>query len=214
MGLGTYLGYPISQNGRGHVLGHVKDVGDDPEQIASVRIYRTAARQFFHADDGDIVGLLCVHRAQEGGESDIVSVHRVWNVLQEEYPEVAEVLTRPVWYFDRKGEVGEGQEEWVRQPIVYLEKETDGGRGRVYCKWDPYYVKSLGRFWEKGVLPPLSAEQVRAMEVLEAVCQREALHMVLEVGDIQFVSNAHLLHARTAYKGELLFFGVDVSELC
>ncbi len=26
--------------------------------------------------------------------------------------------------------------------------------------------------------------------------------MVLEVGDIQFVSNAHLLHARTAYKGE------------
>jgi hypothetical protein len=108
MGLGTYLGYPISQNGRGHVLGHVKDVGDDPEQIASVRIYRTAARQFFHADDGDIVGLLCVHRAQEGGESDIVSVHRVWNVLQEEYPEVAEVLTRPVWYFVRMGVVGEG----------------------------------------------------------------------------------------------------------
>jgi hypothetical protein len=94
----------------------------------------------------------------------------------------------------------------VRLPFVYWEQVTEGGRGRVYCKWDPYYVKSLGRFWEKGVLPPLSAEQVRAMEVLEAVCQREALHMVLEVGDIQFVSNAHLLHARTAYKGQLLFF--------
>ncbi|KAG7289331.1 hypothetical protein NEMBOFW57_005698 [Staphylotrichum longicolle] len=197
MGLGTYLGYFISQNGRGHVLGHVKDVGDDPTQIHSVRIYRTAARQFFHADDGDIVGLLCVHRAQEGGESDIVSVHNVWNVLQREHPDVAELLTKPVWYFDRKGEVSEGQEEWIRQPVVYLE---NGGKGRVYCKWDPYYVRSLTRFSERGMVPPLSEEQKRAMEVLEAVCQRESLHMVLEVGDIQFVSNAHLLHARTAYK--------------
>lgn len=30
MGLGTYLGYFTSQNGRGHVLGHVKDLGEDP----------------------------------------------------------------------------------------------------------------------------------------------------------------------------------------
>ncbi|KAL2195199.1 hypothetical protein P885DRAFT_41474 [Corynascus similis CBS 632.67] len=197
LGLGTYLGYPVSQNGRGHVLGHVKDVGDDPTQIHAVRIYRTAARQFFHADDSDIVGLLCLHRAQEGGESDIVSVHRVWNVLQEEHPDVAELLTKPIWYFDRKGEVSEGQEEFIRQPVVYLE---NGGKGRLYCKWDPYYVRSLKRFEERGVVPPLSDEQKRAMEILENVCQRESLHMILEVGDIQFVSNAHLLHARTAYK--------------
>ena len=44
MGLGTYLGYFVSQNGRGHVLGHVKDLGDDPTQIDKVRIYRTNAR--------------------------------------------------------------------------------------------------------------------------------------------------------------------------
>lgn len=36
MGLGTYLGYFVSQNGRGHVLGHVKDVGDDPTQVSYV----------------------------------------------------------------------------------------------------------------------------------------------------------------------------------
>ena len=44
MGLGTYLGYFVSQNGRGHVLGHVKDLGEDPTQIDKVRIYRTNAR--------------------------------------------------------------------------------------------------------------------------------------------------------------------------
>lgn len=44
MGLGTYLGYFVSQNSRGHVLGHVKDLGEDPTQIDKVRIYRTNAR--------------------------------------------------------------------------------------------------------------------------------------------------------------------------
>jgi hypothetical protein len=44
MGLGTYLGYFVSQNGRGHVLGHVKDLGEDPTKSDRVRIYRTNAR--------------------------------------------------------------------------------------------------------------------------------------------------------------------------
>ena len=44
MGLGTHLGYFVSQNGRGHVLGHVKNLGEDATQIDKVRIYRTNAR--------------------------------------------------------------------------------------------------------------------------------------------------------------------------
>ncbi|KAK7531242.1 hypothetical protein IWX49DRAFT_609214 [Phyllosticta citricarpa] len=197
MGLGCYLGYFVSQNGLGHVLGHVKDVGDDPTQIDSVRIYRTTARQFFHADDSDIVGLLCMARALEGGESDIVSSHNVWNVLQRERPDVARTLTEPIWYFDRKGETSVGEEEWIRTSVFYLET---GDNPRVYSKWDPYYVRSLTRFSSAGLIPPLSAAQLDALTVLEDTCQRLALHMILEVGDIQFLSNEHVLHARTAYK--------------
>lgn len=197
MGLGTYLGYFVSQNSRGHVLGHVKDVGEDSTQTDKVRIYRTNARQFFHADDSDIVGLLCIARALEGGESDIVSSHHVWNTLQKENPDVAETLTKPIWYFDRKGETSVGQEDWIRTSVFYLEP---GNNGRVYSKWDPYYVKSLKRFSDKGLIPPLSPEQEHAAQVLEDTCMRLSLHMILEIGDIQFLSNAHVLHARTAYK--------------
>jgi hypothetical protein len=207
MGLGTYIGYPVSQNGRGHILGHVKDLGEDSTQIDKVRIYRTNARQFFHADDCDVVGLLCVARAEEGGESDVASVHQVWNILQAEQPDVAELLTKPVWYFDRKGEVSRGEEPYIRTSVFYLETPAEDGKDgntpppqRVYCKWDPYYVRSLTRFSDQGIIPPLSPEQVHALETLEAVCNRVKLHMVLEVGDIQFVSNSHILHARTAYR--------------
>merc|ERR1712093_718465 len=67
-------------------------------------------------------------------------------------------------------------------------------------KWDPYYVKSLTRFSDAGVIPALSAEQLRAAQILEDTCVRLSLHMILEIGDIQFLSNEHVLHARTAYK--------------
>ncbi|KNG52681.1 taurine catabolism dioxygenase [Stemphylium lycopersici] len=197
MGLGTYLGYFVSQNSRGHVLGHVKDLGEDASAIDRVRIYRTNARQYFHADDADLVGLLCVAKALEGGESDLVSSHQVWNDLQENHPDVAELLTQPIWYFDRKGETSKGQKEWIRTAVFYLET---GDNPRVYSKWDPYYVRSLTRFSDAGLIPPLSEAQERAITILEETCQKLALHMILDVGDIQFLSNNHILHARTAYK--------------
>ncbi|KAJ5195314.1 uncharacterized protein N7498_008752 [Penicillium cinerascens] len=196
MGLGTYLGYFVSQNSRGHVLGHVKDLGEDSTQIDKVRIYRTNARQFFHADDSDIVGLLCIHRALEGGESDIVSSHNVYNTLALERPDVLKTLTEPIWYFDRKGETSRGQEEFIRTSVLYLER---GENGRVYTKWDPYYVQSLNRFSDAGIIPPMSDAQTEAVQVLEETCNRLSLHMILDVGDIQFLANSHVLHARTAY---------------
>ncbi|KAJ5286700.1 hypothetical protein N7478_002386 [Penicillium angulare] len=195
MGLGTYLGYFVSQNSRGHVLGHVKDLGEDATQIDKVRIYRTNARQFFHADDSDIVGLLCIAKALEGGESDLVSSHNVYNNLAVERPDVLKTLTEPIWYFDRKGETSKGEDEYIRTSVIYLERDN----GRVYTKWDPYYVRSLTRFSDAGIIPPLSAAQTEAIQVLEDTCNKLSLHMVLDIGDIQFLSNAHILHARTAY---------------
>ncbi len=201
MGLGTYLGYFLSQNSRGHVLGHVKDVGDDPTQIDKVRIYRTNARQFFHVDDCDIVGLLCIARALEGGESDLCSTQEVWNTLQAKRPDVAETLTKPIWHFDRKGETSVGEEEYIRTSVFYMEK---GDNARVFARWDPYFVRSLDRFSSTGEIPPLSAEQVEALKVLEETCHKLRLHMVLEVGDIQFLhSGPHVFHARTAYVDHL-----------
>ncbi|KAJ6141581.1 Taurine catabolism dioxygenase TauD/TfdA [Penicillium chermesinum] len=187
----------MGQNSRGHVLGHVKDLGEDSTQIDKVRIYRTNARQYFHADDCDIVGLLCIARALEGGESDIVSSHNVYNHLAAERPDVLKTLTEPIWYFDRKGETSKGQKEWIRTSVMY---SSAGRTPRVYTKWDPYFVRSLTRFSDAGLIPPLSDAQHEAIRVLEETCNAHSLHMVLEIGDIQFVANSHVLHARTAYK--------------
>lgn len=49
MGLGSHLGYIVSQNGKGHILGHIKDLGEDPKQWDKVRFYRTNARYATHS---------------------------------------------------------------------------------------------------------------------------------------------------------------------
>lgn len=154
LGLGSYLGNVNSQNGKGHVLGHVKDLGNDPTQIDKVRIYSTNARQFFHtdssgglgawkgggceasADNMASVGLLCLHKALEGGESDIASSHLLWNELQRTRPDVAETLATPNWYYDRKGEVSEGEKGWVKKPVFWLAKGAPAHQ--LSCQWDPY----------------------------------------------------------------------------
>ncbi|CAG9939531.1 unnamed protein product [Clonostachys rosea f. rosea IK726] len=201
MGLGAHIGYFTSQNGRGHVLGHVKDLGEDPTKTDRVRIYRTNARQYFHTDASDVVGLLCIAKSEVGGESDIVSQHHIFNCLQRENPDVAETLCSPIWYLDRKGEVSEGQQPWIRASVFYMENDPTG-KPRVYGKFDPNNVTSLSRFnsGPDAQIPPLSEAQLRAIKVLEETCLRESLHMILDPGDIQFVSNSHVFHARTAYK--------------
>ena len=78
------------------------------------------------------MGLLCIARALEGGESDITSVHNVYNTLRVERPDVLKTLTEPNWYFDRKGEVSRGEAPYIRDSVFYLEPKENG---RVYCKY-------------------------------------------------------------------------------
>ena len=65
-GLGQHLGEPVSQNGKGHVLGHVANLGlnyADPE----VRGYQTSARLPYHSDLSDIVACcVCAPPAPAG----------------------------------------------------------------------------------------------------------------------------------------------------
>lgn len=77
------------------------------------------------------MGLLCIARALEGGESDLVSSHHVYNTLARERPDVLKTLTAPIWYFDRKGETSAGQEEYLKTSVLYLER---GDNPRVYTK--------------------------------------------------------------------------------
>ena len=55
---------------------------------------------------------------------------------------------------------------------------------------DSWLTHPVGRHVEAGLIPGHTPEQLEAIQVLEDVAQRLSLHMVLAVGDIQFVADS------------------------
>ena len=114
-GIGAHFGHTLPQNAKGHVIGHIKDVGLDHKD-PNVRIYQTNVRQTYHTDSCDLVFLLCLKTAKSGGLSSIVSSVTVFNEMFKERPDLAEALFEPI-ETDRRGEIPRGQLGYYRMPI-------------------------------------------------------------------------------------------------
>ena len=189
--LSRALGALRQQNGAGHVLGHVTDLGlssADP----SVRVYQTHERQSFHTDSCDIVALLMLRPARRGGDSFLVSVGAVFNALRERSPRLLRALLRPL-ATDRRGEVPAGAQPFFTIPVLSLHESF------LSVIYQRQYINSAQRFADA---PRLDAETVAALDAFDKLCEEPSLQvaMRLEPGDVQLVHNHALLHDRSAFE--------------
>jgi hypothetical protein len=189
-GIGTHIGNARSQNAKGHVLGHVRDLGlatTDP----NVRTYQTTERQHFHTDSCDIVGLLCLKTAKEGGLSSLVSSNTIYNVMATKHPGLARRLFEP-FATDRRGEVPEGKKPWFDMPVF---NDHAGYLSAIYSRT---YVRSAQRLPEAR---RLTDEDLAALDCFDTLAEDKELRLdiTFQPGDIQFVHNHTLLHDRTGF---------------
>jgi hypothetical protein len=192
LGIGAYFGKPVSQNGKGHILGHVKDLGrsiDDP----TARIYQTTHKQTFHTDSVDIVALLRLRTARSGGLSRIVSSLFLYNEMFRRRPDLAAVLFEPL-SFDRRGEVAPGQRGYYQTPIFHWHADR---LSVIYGS--RYYIQSAQRFPE---VPRLTSRQIEAIDLFDALANDPSNYLDIEFkpGDIQLIHNHVILHDRTDYQ--------------
>ncbi len=189
--IGTRLGIAVPQNAAGHLLGHVRDLGNDPADPMT-RIYTTNARQEFHTDSCDIVGLLCLYPSKSGGASAIASSTTIWNEILSRRPELASVLTEP-FTVDRKGEVPPGKQATYELPIFH---DHAGAITGIYAR---AFIEAAQT---RPETPRLTAQQIEAMDLVDHLAQDDAirLDMDFQPGDIQFLHNHQILHARTPYE--------------
>ena len=190
-GIGTHLGHPRPQNSKGHVLGHVIDMGLDAKD-PNVRIYQTHERQTFHTDSSDIVGLVCLQQAKAGGDSALVSSNTLYNKMRADHPHLAAALFDPI-ATDRRGEVAAGQKPFFEIPVFSWHQ------GLLSTIYQRQYIDSAQRFEDAMRLTPLHVE---ALDCFDALANSADLNflMRLEAGDMQFVHNHTLLHDRTAFE--------------
>ena len=193
-GLGVHLGAPVSQNARGHLLGHVRDEGRayaDP----SARGYQTRERMDFHTDllPVDLLGLFCLRAAKSGGASKVVSALTLHNVLREERPDLLESLYG-LFHLDWRGEQPAGAPPWFSIPMF---SERDGQVSTRLCSLA--YYESAARF---GAQYRPTAIQREALEMAQDIANRPELMLSMDFqeGDIQLLNNHTTLHARTAFE--------------
>jgi len=191
LGLGAHLGNPRPQNAKGHILGHVKDLGRSAAD-PTARLYQTHERQTFHTDSCDVVALMCLQPARRGGRSSLVSSVTLYNEMRAARPDLALCLFQPI-ETDRRGEQGPGEEPFFTIPVFNW---FEGHFAAIYQR---QYIDSARRF--AGVAP-LTAEQLEALDLLDALANdpRLGLEIDFRPGDIQLVNNHLLFHDRTAFE--------------
>ena len=188
LGLGAWLGSFRSQNAKGHLLGHVKDLGLDVTD-PNVRYYQTRRKLEYHTDSVDVVGLLCLNTAKVGGESYLASSMTVYNEVLARRPDLLPALFEP-FPTDRRGEVPEGMKPWFDMPIFHRHA------GRLSCIYVRQYIESAQRHFPEA--RRLTPEQRAGMDLIDELCNDPALHLGMDFrpGDIQLLHNHQILHSR------------------
>lgn len=80
-------------NGTSPVVSHIKDLTSKIERGKLGAPSNTDDKQVFHTDVGDIISLLCLNRAAEGGKSYLSSSWNVYNILAKERPDLIHTLS-------------------------------------------------------------------------------------------------------------------------
>jgi hypothetical protein len=192
-GIGTYFGSARSQNAKGHLLGHVYDLRHGLSATnPHLRSYATNERQNFHIDRCDVVALLCLRRAKEGGLSTLVSSMTLHNVMAQRRPDLLARLYQ-AFPVDRRGEVPEGKAPFYEAPVF---NSHDGWVSVLYSR---LHIGSAQRFPEAR---RLTAADIEALDMLQELAADPELRLDMNFmpGDIQFLHNHTILHARSGYE--------------
>jgi len=183
-GLGLNMGVPVSQNIKGDMLGHVRDIR--AQDTRKVRAYETSEYLPYHADLADVAGLCSLRKAKSGGMSSISSAMTLFNEILENHPEYLGLLHR---YF-------------------LMEHIHDGDSGPLPLfsehngKLSAMYLRQYIEIAQEKAGQPLSPVEIEAFDLVDKILvdPDTRLDMMMEPGDIQFLNNYTIFHSRTSFE--------------
>lgn len=192
--LGQMLGRVVDQKWGGTTFYDVKDSGKALGH--GVRRSITNLGQPFHTDGPwlsmtpEIISLFCLQIAQSGGMSRVVSLMTAHQEMRQRHPDLIERLYRP-FLWDRQAEHGPSDVPYSTHPVF-----TYDGHQLIARYYDDYIHKGYALAGQE-----LDAQGKEALSALQTIVN-DADHWVefrMERGQIQFINNRQLAHARTAF---------------
>jgi alpha-ketoglutarate-dependent taurine dioxygenase len=193
--LGSMLGRLVAQKWDGAMLYDVRDTGQ--ALTYGVRRSVTNLDLQFHTDapwltaPPELVGLLCLHRAVEGGVSRFVSLVTAHEALERTHPTLLKRLYEPVPW-DRQAEHAPDDAKVAWQPVF------EGTAGRLRGRYNHSLVENAEDLEGKRI----DQEGRDALDAMSAIMNSPAhwVEFIIERGQLQYLNNRLFAHSRTPFR--------------
>lgn len=202
LAFGDHLGQPVSQSLKGQRLMHIEDEGtkskdygvldtggsDEGFRSSRSRALSTGGLRF-HTDRCDVVSLICISQASQGGHSKIASTPAIHNAILNRRPDLLEELFTPY----PRSRFGEEDSEVSSHYMLPVFAARDG-------KFTSHYSRTyIEAAQTNAAIPRLRATQDEALDLLNDVANELCFEMTLQPGDIQLLNNHVVYHARDPF---------------
>jgi hypothetical protein len=202
------------QNGKSPVISHIKDITSTVEAERIGAPSNTADKQVFHTDAGDIISLLCLSPSAEGGESYLSSSWNVYNILAKERPDLIHTLSQD-WPIDGyahsirllnlkliPSRFGNPEKPYTLRPLLYHQRATESSPERVLIQYARRYFTGFLAQPRSTNIPPISEAQAEALDALHFLAEKHRASLGFQKGDVQYVNNLSIFHARNGFKDQ------------
>ncbi len=211
-GLGTHLGRPVFQNRSGELMRAIRDEGahvgrtyGQTQDAKGGTFLSSYARTLtngglrFHTDRTDVVGLLCVRQAMNGGVSTLASTPAIHNAILAKRPDLLDALFTDYWR-SRFGEEGTSKDGSSTTRATAYPLPIFGVRdGKFTSHYSLTFIEAAQLADD---IPKLTPAQKEAIDVLMATAQELCFEMTLEPGDLQLINSHVTYHGRTPFEDE------------
>lgn len=197
-GLASHIGTLRPQTMFGEYVQDIRDTGQ--AALKERRGSKHNRALSYHTDPCDVISLLCIRPAQQGGVGLFVSSLAIHNALLASHPEHVRTLyedftnTYQDYLFVKTG----FNEALIPGHKTYAMPTFTVEQGRFACKYSRFYIDQAQELPE---VARLTSAQIAALDVWEEALRDERwrLEIEYEPGDAVFSNNFICLHARTAF---------------
>ncbi|MFY0611986.1 MAG: TauD/TfdA family dioxygenase [Hyphomicrobiaceae bacterium] len=206
LAFGDHVGQPVSQSLSGQRLMHIEDEGTRSKDYGIIdtkgskegfRSSRSRALSTgglrFHTDRCDVVSLICINQAAQGGHSKIASVPAIHNAMRERRPDLLDELFTP-YPRSRFGEEESDASAHYMLPVFAIRD------GKFTSHYSRTYVEASQT---NPDVPRLRNTQNEALDLLGDLATELCYEMTLQPGDIQLLNNHVIYHARDPFEDDL-----------
>ncbi|PSR77185.1 hypothetical protein BD289DRAFT_354054, partial [Coniella lustricola] len=179
------------------VLTHIKDLSHLAAMDGKIGSPAyTTDKQVFHTDSGDIVSLFALETAVDGGASKLASTWRVYNELAAQRPDLIHTLSQP---WDMEVFEKDAKQKFTPRPLMFHHPATDTTPERVSLQYGRRYFVGFGQLPRNPDIPPITEAQAEALDALHFLGEKYCVNTHFAKGDIQYVNNLALFHARDGF---------------